>query len=131
MKIYKITEASVYIGVSINTLKTLADNGKIKSFKTTGEVTMKHDEAIQAENELREVEKRAADCSRRFGPNVCRGDQIEVESVPMLQVRPASSLTDEQIDAQVADHLAANERKAAELAASQDVADEDREMSDR
>jgi len=36
MKIYKITEASVYIGVSINTLKTLADNGKIKSFKTTG-----------------------------------------------------------------------------------------------
>ena len=37
MKIYKITEASEYLGVSINTLKTLADNGKIKSFKTTGE----------------------------------------------------------------------------------------------
>jgi len=33
MKIYKITEASDYLGVSINTLKTLANNGKIKSFK--------------------------------------------------------------------------------------------------
>ena len=37
MKIYKITEASEYLGVSINTLKTLANNGKIKSFKTSGE----------------------------------------------------------------------------------------------
>jgi len=27
MKIYKITEASDYLGVSINTLKTLANNG--------------------------------------------------------------------------------------------------------
>jgi len=36
MKIYKITEASAYIGVSINSLKTLANNGKIKSFSTTG-----------------------------------------------------------------------------------------------
>jgi len=36
-RIYKITEASEYLGVSINTLKTLANNGKIKSFKTTGE----------------------------------------------------------------------------------------------
>jgi len=36
MKIYKITEASEYLGVSINTLKTLANNGKVKSFKTTG-----------------------------------------------------------------------------------------------
>jgi excisionase family DNA binding protein len=37
MKIYKITEASEYLGVSINTLKTLANKGKVKSFKTTGE----------------------------------------------------------------------------------------------
>ena len=37
MKIYKITEASDYLGVSINSLKTLANNGKVKSFKTTGE----------------------------------------------------------------------------------------------
>ena len=36
MKIYKITEASNYLGVSINTLKTLAKNGKIHSFKTSG-----------------------------------------------------------------------------------------------
>lgn len=34
--ILKTTEASKYIGVSINTIKTLANNGKIKSFKTTG-----------------------------------------------------------------------------------------------
>ena len=37
MKIYKITEASDYLGVSINTLKTLANNGKINSFKTSGQ----------------------------------------------------------------------------------------------
>ena len=36
MKIYKITEASKYLGVSSNTLKTLANNGKINFFKTTG-----------------------------------------------------------------------------------------------
>jgi excisionase family DNA binding protein len=36
MKIYKITEASEYLGVSINTLKALANNGKINSFKTSG-----------------------------------------------------------------------------------------------
>ena len=36
MKIYKITEASEYLGVSINTLKTLANNEKINSFKTSG-----------------------------------------------------------------------------------------------
>jgi len=36
MKIYKITEASEYLGVSINTLKTLANNRKINSFKTSG-----------------------------------------------------------------------------------------------
>jgi len=36
MKIYKITEASEYLGVSINTLKTLANNGKINSLKKTG-----------------------------------------------------------------------------------------------
>jgi hypothetical protein len=29
MKLYKITEASEYLGASINTLKTLANNGKI------------------------------------------------------------------------------------------------------
>jgi len=33
MKIYKTTEASEYIGVSINTLKTLANNDRINSFK--------------------------------------------------------------------------------------------------
>ena len=41
MKIYKITEVSEYLGVSINTLKTLANNGKINSFKTTAEDIMK------------------------------------------------------------------------------------------
>ena len=37
MKIYKITEASECLGVSINTLKTIANSGKINSFKTSGE----------------------------------------------------------------------------------------------
>jgi len=36
MKIYKITEASKYLGVSINTLKTLGNNNKINYFKTFG-----------------------------------------------------------------------------------------------
>ena len=34
--IHKITEASKYLGVSINTLKTLANNRKINSYKTNG-----------------------------------------------------------------------------------------------
>lgn len=33
MKIYKITKASEYLGVSINMLKTLANNNKINYFK--------------------------------------------------------------------------------------------------
>jgi hypothetical protein len=33
MKIYKITEASEYLGVSINTLKTLANNGSVERGK--------------------------------------------------------------------------------------------------
>lgn len=36
MKVYKIRGASEYLGVSINTLKTLANNRKINSFKTSG-----------------------------------------------------------------------------------------------
>jgi len=38
MKIYKITEASEYLGVSINTLKTLANNGKINSHLLFGKI---------------------------------------------------------------------------------------------
>jgi excisionase family DNA binding protein len=48
MKIYKITEASEYLGVSINTLKTLANNGKIKSFKTTGKHRRFHQDDLDA-----------------------------------------------------------------------------------
>ena len=36
-RILKITEASKYLGISINSLKTLANNGKLNSFKTSGE----------------------------------------------------------------------------------------------
>lgn len=36
MEIYKITETSEYLGVSINTIKPLANNRNMKSFKTTG-----------------------------------------------------------------------------------------------
>ena len=32
----RITEASHYLGISINTLKEMADTGRIKSYKTTG-----------------------------------------------------------------------------------------------
>ena len=34
--ILKTTEASKYLGVSINTLKTLSDRLKLKSFRTAG-----------------------------------------------------------------------------------------------
>ena len=43
MKIYKITEASEYLGVSINTLKTLANNGKIKSLEKKYEEELAED----------------------------------------------------------------------------------------
>jgi len=36
MKIYKITEASEYFGVPINTPKTLANNGQDKVFQDFG-----------------------------------------------------------------------------------------------
>ena len=53
MQIYKITEASDYLGVStINTLKTLANNGKIKSFKTTGEHRRFRQEDITVQEEV-------------------------------------------------------------------------------
>ena len=52
MKIYKITDASKYLGVSINTLKTLANNGKINSFKTAGE----HRRFRQDDVERRDIE---------------------------------------------------------------------------
>jgi len=32
----RITESAKYLGISINTLKAMADSGKIKSYKTTG-----------------------------------------------------------------------------------------------
>jgi len=37
MKIYKTTEASNYLGISINTLKTLANNNKINSPSNRGD----------------------------------------------------------------------------------------------
>lgn len=36
MTIFKIAEASKYLGISINTLKNLSNENKINSFKTTG-----------------------------------------------------------------------------------------------
>jgi len=53
MKIYKITEASNYFGVSINTLKTLANNEKINSFKTSGGHRRFRQDDLDAYNDLR------------------------------------------------------------------------------
>ena len=54
MKIYKITGASEYLGVSINTLKTLANNGKIKSLEFCNKVCRHSDDCIA----LREMGKK-------------------------------------------------------------------------
>lgn len=62
MKIYKITEASDYLGVSINTLKTLADNGKIKSFKTTGEHRRFRQEDLDAYMGVEKEKQEKVDC---------------------------------------------------------------------
>ena len=48
MKIYKITEASEYLGISINSLKTLANNGKLNSFKTEGQHRRFREEDLNA-----------------------------------------------------------------------------------
>jgi len=82
MKIYKITEASEYIGVSINTLKTLANNGKIKSFKTTGKHRRFHQDALDAymgvEKEMYYVDtrkiyfsEREAQCAAQIAAGKC------------------------------------------------------------
>lgn len=55
MKIYKITEASAYLGVTINTLKTLANNGKLNSFKTTRSHWCREREAREGYGDLRKV----------------------------------------------------------------------------
>ena len=41
MTIFKIAEASKYLGISINTLKNLSNENKINSFKTTGGLFMR------------------------------------------------------------------------------------------
>ena len=46
MNSYKITEACDYLGLSINTLKTLAHNGKVKYFKTTIEQWMEEEKTV-------------------------------------------------------------------------------------
>ena len=88
MKIYKITEASEYLGVSINTLKTLANNGKIKSFKTTG----KHrrfrqddlDTYMGVEEELAEDIMKILTCysARYYGARCGRKKKIKTENEP-------------------------------------------------
>jgi len=55
MKIYKITEASKYPGVSINNLKTLANNRKIKSFKTTGEHRRFRQDDLDAYKDMQKI----------------------------------------------------------------------------
>ena len=57
MKIYKITEASKYLGISINSLKTLANNGKLNSFKTSGEHRRFREDDLDAYMESRKKSK--------------------------------------------------------------------------
>jgi len=62
MKIYKITEASEYLGVSINTLKTLANNGKIKSFKTSGQHRRFRQDDLDAYMGVEKEKQEKVDC---------------------------------------------------------------------
>lgn len=68
MKIYKITEASEYLGVSINTLKTLANNGNVKSFKTTGEhrCFRKEDEYNLANIKIKTLKEAKESCQKYY-----------------------------------------------------------------
>jgi len=51
----RITESAKYLGISINTLKAMADSGKIKLYKTTGvEIEIINDREKKYEEELAE-----------------------------------------------------------------------------
>lgn len=57
MKIYKIAEASEYLGVPINVLRTLTNNAVVKSFKTPGGHKRFRQEDLDAYLELKRREK--------------------------------------------------------------------------
>ena len=70
MKIYKITEASKYLGISINSLKTLANNGKLNSFKTSGDT--KYDALVQYLDEQAELlDTHTENETKAHKPNTC------------------------------------------------------------
>lgn len=90
MTIYKITEASEYLGVSINTLKMLANNGKIKSFKTIGEHRRFRKEDLDAymgvekekQEKLTVIYARCSTAKRYYGARGGRKKKIKVENEP-------------------------------------------------
>ncbi len=85
MKIYKITEASDYLVVSINTLKTLSNNGKIKSFKTTGEHMRFRQEGLDAYMgvEKETQEKLTVIYARYYGARGGRKKKNQAENTPV------------------------------------------------
>ena len=88
MKIYKITEASNYLGVSINTLKILANNGKIKSFKTISEHRRFQKEDLDAymrvekekQEKLTVIYVRCSTAKRYYGARCTREKMLSPDS---------------------------------------------------
>ena len=107
MKIHKITEASEYLGVSINTLKTLANNGKINSFKTTGEHRRFRQDDLDAYMEAENAELRGKALMYdldQLGINTREAEAVELvelrAEVAALKERLAriTSVVDEQAE---------------------------------
>lgn len=101
MKIYKITEASEYLGVSINTLKTLANNGKINSFKTTGSHRRFRQEDLDVFMGI-EKEKQELDAIlHSHVPELSESDWQEILNIQngaFIELRPSFRLASDMMD---------------------------------
>ena len=92
MKIYKITEASEYLGVSINTLKTLANNGKMNVLSlfdgmSCGQIALERAK-IKVENYFAsEIDKYAIQVTKHNYPNTKHiGDVTKVKGAELPKI---------------------------------------------
>lgn len=92
MKIYKITEASEYLGISINSLKTLANNGKLNSFKTGGEHRRFREDDLDTYMGVKKAKQERELLQEKFGYNLDKYTGIDKRKVLRNAVVPELGL---------------------------------------
>ena len=92
MKIYKITEASKYLGISINSLKTLANNGKLNSFKTGGEHRRFREDDLDAYMGVKKAEERGFKIAESYFEKVTN-DYLKMIKKGLIRMKATTSTT--------------------------------------